>query len=64
MEMGEGYRFPGSLAYAINKPVNILSLEQQQGKGLDSSPEVRLAGNKVRGYNKLGQPDRLEDSLK
>ena len=52
--------FPGSLAYAIGKPVNISSLGQQQNKGLDTSPGGRLAGNKARGYTKAGttQPVR------
>ena len=48
------------LVLAVGKPVNISSLEQQQSKGLDTHPGVRLAGNKARGYTKGGttQPVR------
>ena len=49
---GEGRDFSGSLAYAICKPVNIWSLEQQKNKGLDTSPGGRLADRKARGYTK------------
>ena len=52
--------FPGSLAQAISKPVNISSLEQQQSRGLDTSQGVRLAGYKARGYTK----DRTTQPLK
>ena len=32
--------------------MNTLSLEQQHSKGLDTTPGVRLAGSKARGYTK------------
>ena len=32
--------------------MHISSLEQQQSKGLDTSPGVKLAGNRARGYTK------------
>ena len=40
------------------------SLEQQQSKGLDTPPEVRLAGNLVEATLRLGQPNQLGDSIK
>ena len=44
--------------------MSICGLEQQQSKGLDTSWRVRLAGNKARGYTKLGQPNQLDDLIK
>ena len=41
--------FSGSLLWPFGKPLNISSLDQQQSKGLDIPPGVRLASIKARG---------------
>ena len=49
-EKGRGYRLLWFLSINFGKLVNISSLEQQQSKGLDTTPGGRLADNRARDY--------------
>ena len=44
--------------------MNISSSKQQESKGLDNPPGVRLVGNKARGYTRARTTDQLEELIK